>query len=412
MKPSDSLDDWRDYFRRGESDIFEIINHAIILAAADFPDEFKSRREGIAQVLYSRNASRRCIGCGHEVTDNGRMAVETVGGAGEGEEDETKLNDNEIFDEVVRIKDVLLNKDDESNSVLLRSLRKLESMSLSVDLLKDTEIGKAVNGLRRHGSDKIRELAKALFAEWKELVDQWMNGTNEIAGNRFLLMFLCYCEELFFFVKGSQCVAHAGDEGTPESANYSVVDEAEAFPSPPHDLDFFAPEPTGFELSQMAWTAMEVSLYTHLYTFFYFGTLPNPTGMFSDPRHSVEHKHERKSQSSTMRRPEGTNEANLVGRYHKNQQTRREEVDVRPMKHPATVFDEPRRQPEQTREQRVHAIQRKPIVVAEQKRKLAGSPQDKLKALDPDAKFEFAKRKLQESYQQHDKGLSFSLKIS
>ncbi|KAF3549484.1 hypothetical protein DY000_02000212 [Brassica cretica] len=30
-------------------------------------------------------------------------------------------------------------------------------------------------------------------------------------------------------------------------------------------------------------------------------------------------------------------------------------------------------------------------------------PQEKLKGLDADAKFEFAKRKLQESYQQHDK---------
>ena len=31
-------------------------------------------------------------------------------------------------------------------------------------------------------------------------------------------------------------------------------------------------------------------------------------------------------------------------------------------------------------------------------------PWQKLKGLDADAKFEFAKRKLQESYQQHDKG--------
>lgn len=29
--------------------------------------------------------------------------------------------------------------------------------------LQDTEIGKAVNGLRRHGSDKISKLAKTLF---------------------------------------------------------------------------------------------------------------------------------------------------------------------------------------------------------------------------------------------------------
>lgn len=348
MKPSEhSLDNWRDYFRRGDSDIFGIINHAIILAAADFPKEFKSRRDGIAQLLFSRNASRSCIGCGHEDNNHETVGVsDDSGGGGGDEEDEKKLNDDEIVVvEVMRIRDILLNKDDESNSVLLlRSLRKLESMSLSVDLLKDTEIGKAVNGLRRHGSDEIRELAKALFAEWKELVDQWMNSVIEVAG----------------------------DEGTPESANYSVVDEAEAFPSPPHDLDFLAPEPTGFELSQIL------------------------DGLDCDgnPRHSVEPKRK------TMRRPEGTHEANLVGRYNKNQQTRREEIDARPMKHSATVEDEPRRQPKQTREQMIHPIQRKPIVIPEQKR---NSQQDKLKALDLDARFEFAKRKLQESYQQHDK---------
>ncbi|KAF8081146.1 hypothetical protein N665_0903s0027 [Sinapis alba] len=339
MKPSDSLDNWRDYFRRGDSDIFEIINHAIIVAAADFPKEFKSRRDGIAQVLFSSNVSR-CIGCGHVAKLNDRDD------SGGDEEDETKLNNNQIVDEVMRIKDILLNKEEESNSVLLHSLRKLESMSLSVDLLKDTEIGKAVNGLQRHGSDKIRELAKTLFEEWKELVDQWMNSTNEIAG----------------------------DEGTPESANYSVVDEAEAFPSPPHDLDFFAPEPTGFELSQIL------------------------DGLDCDGNEEPK----RKSQSSTMRRPEGTHEANVVRRYNKIQQTRREEVDVRPMKHSTTLFDEHKRQTKQSREQTLHAIQRKQIVIAEQRRKLVGSQQDKLKAMDPDAKFEFAKRKLQESYQQHD----------
>jgi hypothetical protein len=43
----------------------------------------------------------------------------------------------------------------------------------------------------------------------------------------------------------------AGTEGTPESLNLSVIDEEEAFPSPPHDLDIYAPEPNGFELSQV-----------------------------------------------------------------------------------------------------------------------------------------------------------------
>ncbi|VVA97157.1 unnamed protein product [Arabis nemorensis] len=225
-------------------------------------------------------------------------------------------------------------------------------MSISVDILKDTEIGKAVNGLRRHSSDTISKLAKTLLGEWKELVDQWMNTPKEISGA----------------------------EGTPESANLSVLDEEEAFPSPPHDLDFFAPDPNGFELSQI------------------FDCLDCD----GNPRDSVGSKHERTLPSSARGRLEDTNEANVVGRYNKDQQMRRKEADVRPMKHSATDFDEPRRQPKQSGEQKAPAIQRKPLVVAEQKRKLAESQQDKLKDLDPDARFEFAKRKLQESYQQHE----------
>lgn len=98
--------------------------------------------------------------------------------------------------------------------------------------------------------------------------------------------------------------------------------------------------------------------------------------MFSDLLDSVEPKHERKLQSIMMRRPDGTCEANVIGRNKNNQQTRRKEADVIPMRHSSPVFDEPRRQPKQTRGQMVHTIQRKPSDVAEQKRKFAGSQQD------------------------------------
>ncbi|KAG2315489.1 hypothetical protein Bca52824_018611 [Brassica carinata] len=279
MKPPASLDTWRDYFRRGDSDIFGIIEHAIMVAAADSPEEFKSRREAITELLFSRQVSR-CIGCDqpdlskagdNEANDDGRKTVETDDGGHE--EDEMKLNVDQIVDEVMRIKDILLNKHDE-----------------------DTEIGKAVNLLRRHGSDKISKLAKTLIEKWKEMVDQLIHMPKEVAD----------------------------DDGTPESATLSIADEAEDFPSPPHDLEFYAPEHTGFAISQ-------------------------------------------------------TYEALI------------------------TRFDEPRRQPKQTREQMVHTIQRKPSNVAEQKRKFAGSQLDKQKALDQEAKFENAKRRLQESYQQHEK---------
>lgn len=128
MKPSASLDTWRDYFRRGDSDIFGIIEHAIMVAAADSPEEFKSRREAITELLFSRQVSR-CIGCdqpdlskaGDNEANNGRKTVETDDGGQE--EDEMKLNVDQIVDEVMRIKDILLYKHDEVLSLCFNYIR-------------------------------------------------------------------------------------------------------------------------------------------------------------------------------------------------------------------------------------------------------------------------------------------------
>ncbi|CAF2127064.1 unnamed protein product [Brassica rapa] len=349
MKPSASLDTWRDYFHRGDSDIFGIIEHAIMVAATDSPVELKSRRDAIIELLM-RYDQPDLSKAGDKETNNSRKTVEADDGGHE--EDEAKLNVNQIVDEVMRIKDILLNKHVEL-SVLFKSLTKLASMSISLDLIKGSEIGKAVNRLRKHGSDNISKLAKTLIKKWTEMVDQLINTPKEVA---------------------------AADDGMPESATLSIVDEAENFPSLPHDLDLYA-EPTVLELSQFL-DSLDCD-----------GNLPD----------FVEPKHERKVQSRMIRRPVGTCEANVVGRDTNNQQMRRKEADVRPMRHSAPVLDETRRQPKQTREQMVRTNQRKPNDVAEQKRKLAGSQQDKLKVLDQEAKFENAKRKLQESYQQHEK---------
>ncbi|XP_033142274.1 probable mediator of RNA polymerase II transcription subunit 26a isoform X1 [Brassica rapa] len=377
MKPSASLDTWRDYFHRGDSDIFGIIEHAIMVAATDSPVELKSRRDAIIELLM-RYDQPDLSKAGDKETNNSRKTVEADDGGHE--EDEAKLNVNQIVDEVMRIKDILLNKHVEL-SVLFKSLTKLASMSISLDLIKGSEIGKAVNRLRKHGSDNISKLAKTLIKKWTEMVDQLINTPKEVA---------------------------AADDGMPESATLSIVDEAENFPSLPHDLDLYA-EPTVLELSQfldsLDCDGSELIVYSLVF-YSLLETLPiyvYTHGMVSDLPDFVEPKHERKVQSRMIRRPVGTCEANVVGRDTNNQQMRRKEADVRPMRHSAPVLDETRRQPKQTREQMVRTNQRKPNDVAEQKRKLAGSQQDKLKVLDQEAKFENAKRKLQESYQQHEK---------
>ncbi|KAF8115216.1 hypothetical protein N665_0029s0059 [Sinapis alba] len=393
MKQSASLDSWREYFRRGDSDIFGIIDHAIMVAAADCPNKFKSRRDKIAELLFSCRVNR-CTGCDHlELSVPGGEDGEegnkiggdrAVDGGGEaGGSKESKVNssrgdNNHIIDdetanlvngsnysyddeaealsdaieefsimskEVCRIKEILLNKDDEPHSVVLESLRKLKLMSLNVDILKSTEIGKAVNGLRKHGSDKIRQLAKTLIAEWKEIVDQWVNTTKEIAGA----------------------------EGTPESANPSVVDEEdeeeEAFPSLPYDVDIFTPEANGFEM-------LNGDFFDSLD---FDGNLCNNSGEYNTSR-----EQERRPQNIAKRRPEGTQMRSI--------KPSSADGPRKPLKHNT----------EQRMKNEVVSVHKSEKAMIPRRKPLARPQQEKLKGLDADAKFEFAKRKLQESYQHHE----------
>jgi cobalamin biosynthesis protein CobT len=61
-KKSGSLENWRNYFRTASSDIFDIIDHAIMVAASDCPKEFRLRRDRIAERLFSCRLTR-CSGC-------------------------------------------------------------------------------------------------------------------------------------------------------------------------------------------------------------------------------------------------------------------------------------------------------------------------------------------------------------
>ncbi|XP_059296046.1 probable mediator of RNA polymerase II transcription subunit 26b [Lycium ferocissimum] len=252
-----SLDKWRDYFRTANSDIFDIIEHAIMVAAVDCPKEFKLRRDRIAEMLFTCKFTM-CFGC-----DKVELSVPIV--AANDDDDEKKVkSENEFggvskeskanssidqhvenksnysygeaealteeieeetqtFGEVMRIKDVIDHSQAESGE-LFECLRRLQLMALSVETLKATEIGKSVNSLRKHNSKDIRHLSRTLIEDWKVLVDEWVNVTT----------------------------AFAGTESTPESMKASVVDhEEEGLPSPPlDDLAFFSAQTTGIELSQ------------------------------------------------------------------------------------------------------------------------------------------------------------------
>ncbi|KAJ8466538.1 hypothetical protein OPV22_029090 [Ensete ventricosum] len=94
-------------------------------------------------------------------------------------------------------------------------------MELSVEVLKATEIGKAVNGLRRHNSKPIRHLVRTLIEGWKLLADEWVRATAAIA-----------------------------DDRSPESVNPPIEDE-EGLPSPPLDEGaLFATQTASIQLSE------------------------------------------------------------------------------------------------------------------------------------------------------------------
>ncbi|KAJ0978959.1 hypothetical protein J5N97_014433 [Dioscorea zingiberensis] len=248
-----SMDWWRRYLRSSGMDIFEVIQQSMVVAVTDYPNEFKMRRDEMAQTLFTCHWTRR------RGDRDGDLLSEKIDGD---EEDETKrvvysggakgskmdiseapglevggMVSNYSYDEaealtevmeeqslilgeVLRIKEVLCGKD-ESDGVLFESLRRLQLMALSVETLKATEIGRAVNGLRKHNSKEIRHLVRTLIDGWKVLVDEWVNATAAIADN------------------------------SPESVHPPIADEEEGLPSPPLDEGaLFVTQTTNIQLSE------------------------------------------------------------------------------------------------------------------------------------------------------------------
>lgn len=150
---SSGLDKWRDYFRTVKnSDIFDIIEHGIMVAASDCPKEFKLRRDRIAETLFSCTLSK-CNGCdrvelavpkGNEDEGGCKSGIDRdgceFGGSKESKVNSSRVDDHvevnvnqvsnysfdeaealtneielesQIFGEVLRIKEIIDNSKDE-----------------------------------------------------------------------------------------------------------------------------------------------------------------------------------------------------------------------------------------------------------------------------------------------------------
>ncbi|XP_047309245.1 probable mediator of RNA polymerase II transcription subunit 26b isoform X2 [Impatiens glandulifera] len=242
MNQSENLDYWRRYFRSSNFDLFCIIDQAIKLVSLDCPKEFKLRRDGIAETLFSCHLER-CIGCDgleylspnendESVTTTTTRTIPIENGVSKenkittGKDDKTRSfsygeaetltdeidKENLIIKEVMRMKMILDNSSNETEFNVLNSLKKLQLMDLSVDILQTTEIGKSVNVTRKHPNKEIHNLARKLIEVWRKMVDGLMHMTTTFT------------------------------EVTPQSCNPNVVneeeeedEEEEGLPAPPID---------------------------------------------------------------------------------------------------------------------------------------------------------------------------------
>ncbi|KAL6009844.1 hypothetical protein ACLOJK_000275 [Asimina triloba] len=378
LKSSTALDYWRKFFHGAKSDIFEVIEHAIAVAATDSPKEFRVRRDGIAEKLYSC-LMVRCSGCdrvelavpAEEEEDGGCGNDFRAGAADDGQKDgqmNSSLNDsgmvyqvgNYSYDEA----EALTEEIEEANQVVGEVLRIKEVLANQQDEV--TKIGMAVKGLTKHVSKQIRHLARR------------MEGYD------------------------TTMLVSAGSSS--DSVNPSSAVEEEGLPSPPLDEGaFLTTQPTGMELAQffdgMDDDGSEFNSTNLLPLVFSFAD-PRNTGEFDKNRgnrrnHLSENHIPKRKQQSPVNEP--------MPEVVKSQV--RKPVVVCKQTKSSSVESGPGRPQKTASEQRVDVdakLKQRTELAGVQKRQ-SQTVQDKSKNFDElsvQVKLEAAKRKLQEGYQQ------------
>ncbi|KAL9229673.1 hypothetical protein vseg_005115 [Gypsophila vaccaria] len=216
------LDDVRKMMgNSGVNNIWEFIEAAIKVAIIDHGDEIQFHRDDIVAKLYSN-----CPNCdphtrvrpGGGVVGglDSNVAVETafVGEEEDEDEDEHQLkdkvgrsvvvvdedgdedgddnNDEYECDEQSRIVSIKERIEDphQTEESLVDLLQTLADMDITFKALKETDIGRHVNRLRKHPSNDVKRLVKLLVRKWKDLVDEWVksNAPGEVQSSDNLIV--------------------------------------------------------------------------------------------------------------------------------------------------------------------------------------------------------------------------------
>ncbi|PIN11451.1 hypothetical protein CDL12_15953 [Handroanthus impetiginosus] len=216
-------EEFREILSRSGVGIWALIEAAIKVASSDYGEELHSRRDKIVESLYTP-ATQLCQNCNGNVHDNHYYPhnnnkynnSDNIDNNNFEDDDTNKKfsNDNNknrnlnedfskspltpesnhrnfsggeeeddgdpyggLFDDeqtkILSIKEQLEDPN-QSEDAVVDLLQNLADMDITFQALKETDIGRHVNRLRKHPSNEVRRLVKQLVRKWKETVDEWV----------------------------------------------------------------------------------------------------------------------------------------------------------------------------------------------------------------------------------------------
>ncbi|XP_028096133.1 probable mediator of RNA polymerase II transcription subunit 26c isoform X1 [Camellia sinensis] len=222
------LDAFRMILSNSRVNVWELIDTAITVASLDYGHELKDRRDRIVERLYTTTSSDlRCQNCDVDlqrpngVPKNEALSLDFIkeershddeheqqqqqkeGGSPSTPQsihrDADDDDDNEerdpyggLFDDeetrILNIKEQLEDPDQSEDS-LVELLQSLADMDITFKALKETDIGRHVNRLRKNPSNDVRRLVKQLVRKWKDLVDEWvkLNTPNQLVSSSLIV---------------------------------------------------------------------------------------------------------------------------------------------------------------------------------------------------------------------------------
>ncbi|KAL6554801.1 hypothetical protein OROGR_006059 [Orobanche gracilis] len=235
-------EDVRTILSRSGVGVWELIDAAIRVASSDHGEELRSRRDRIVELLYTPavqlcrncngNLNRDCrldepyypqaISNNYNDTDNidndnydiynndSEKLENDYNNNGNSNEDVSKslstpesnprnISGGEeqedvdpyggLFDDeqtkILSIKEQLEDQQQSEDDVV-QLLKNLGDMDITFQALRDTDIGRHVNRLRKHPSNEVCRLVKPLVSKWKETVDEWVKVNEPKATSNFI----------------------------------------------------------------------------------------------------------------------------------------------------------------------------------------------------------------------------------